>query len=86
MKKTMKKPQYEFIERTRTPAQIARKKVKKSSIARVQARAELPGNKKRAEEQAAAVVAASEEVVLLGETEQVHDSVDDIAKNTEIQP
>ena len=52
--KKVKKPAKVVITPTpRTPAQIARKKAKKSSIARVQARAELPGNRKRAEEQAA---------------------------------
>jgi hypothetical protein len=58
MKKVKKPAKVVITPKPKTAAQIARKKAKKSTIARAERRATLPGNVKRAEEKAAALEAA----------------------------
>jgi hypothetical protein len=58
MSKVKKPAKVVITPKQKTPQQIARKKAKKSYIARAERRATLPGNKQRAEEQATALEAA----------------------------
>ena len=59
MKTKKKTVKYELAPKPpRTPKQVAKRKATKSAIERAKRRAELPGNKKRAEEQAAALEVA----------------------------